>query len=97
MGRIRFVDIDLEQEQRQLFIEMVETYRSGSRERGESWHHQRMGGSSLDYLGDRRRSWPNVPEHDLAALSEVGLLGLRCGAGKSRTPIYTIKPGGLRY
>lgn len=91
-----FEHVDLEDEQRQLFLEIVEEYRQGPRDRGEFWFSKELAGSLLQHMGTDR-TWPGVPEFDLEVLVQNGLLAKRYGSGRSRTPIYNVTPRALKY
>lgn len=96
MTGARFERVDLEGEQQRLLLEIVETYKQGTRERGEFWFSKTNSGSRLQHMGSDR-TWHEVPDHDLAALRRSGLLDMRRGGGRYPPLIHTVSPFGLRY
>lgn len=92
MADIPFETVDLDDEQRQLFMRMVEIHRDAPRDRRIFLLSRTFGGDTLVAAAG-----PNIKtaKYDLDVLVRYGLLMLDFSA--RGTPNYTVSPDGLRY
>jgi len=95
MGTVTFDYIDLDAEQRQLFLEMVEAYRSAPRGRREFVFSAGHGWTHLQQVGTDA-VWNGIQRHDLDVLARFQLLDVRYSSRRG-DPIFNVSPVGNRY
>lgn len=89
---LRFDQIDLDPEQRELFMHMAEAFRDAPRTRRRFMLSQSLAGASLHGPGG---PVTDVAPNDLDVLARYGLLMTTYGS--RGTPNYDVSPDGLRY
>lgn len=89
---LHFDQIDLDAEQRELFMHMAEAFRDAPRTRRRFMLSRSLAGASLHGPGEPVK---DVAPNDLDVLARYGLLMTTYGS--RGTPNYDVSPDGLRY